>query len=103
MQRNPRCQTSPQSRHVVGAFSAKAESVVELFVDGLYDLADGRRPTPKPLGPSPLVSVAFGWADDACPVEIEPPLMVLFALEAFIGYVGPQSRRPHAPQPSWMD
>jgi hypothetical protein len=27
--------------------------------------------------------------------------MVLFAFEASIGYVGPQSRRPHAPQP-WV-
>jgi hypothetical protein len=27
--------------------------------------------------------------------------MVLFALEAFIGYVGPQSHRLHAPKP-WV-
>jgi hypothetical protein len=42
VQPNSRRQTSLQPRHVVGALSAKAESVVQLFVDGLYDLADGK-------------------------------------------------------------
>ena len=90
VQRNSRRQTSPQSRHVVGALSAKAESVVQLFVDDLYDLAYGSCPTSKALGPSPFASVAFGRADYAHPVEIEPPAMVLFAFEASIGYVGPK-------------
>jgi hypothetical protein len=41
---------------------------VQLVVDALYDLADGRRPTPQVLGPSSLASVAFRRAHDARPV-----------------------------------
>src|SRR5215208_2155020 len=55
VQCNPRRQTCPQTLKLVGPLSAKAEGSVELLVYGFHNLADARRPTPQPLGPTPLV------------------------------------------------
>ena len=37
--------------------------------------------------------------DDVCPVTFEPPEVVLSALKALVGYVGPGSGRAHADEP----
>ena len=99
VQRHPRRQPCPQPAHVVGPLPAKTEGVVELVVDGLYDLADARYPTPKPFGPAPLAFGAFGWADELCPVSMKPSSMVILALKAFVDHVGAQGRRSYALEP----
>src|SRR5688572_21902136 len=70
VQRNPGRQASPQPAQLMSSFSAKAKGIVELLVNRLHDLADGRRPTPQPLGPSPFAPVSSGWADDTCSVAL---------------------------------
>jgi hypothetical protein len=66
----PRRQTRPQTLKLVGPLFAKAEGVEQLVVDAFYDLADCGQPTPQSLGPG-FAGIAFGWADDPHPVEIE--------------------------------
>src|SRR3712207_7941905 len=56
---------------LVGPLSAKAEGSMELLVDGFHDLTDARRPTPKPLGPTPLTSVAFGRRSEEHTSELQ--------------------------------
>src|SRR5829696_4150425 len=99
VQRNPRGQTRPQTLKLVRPLSAKAEGSVELLVDGFHNLADARYPTPKPLGPTPFASVAFGRADDPRPVTIEPSSVVVLALEALVDHVRSRSCRSCAPEP----
>src|SRR5215207_1464899 len=81
VQRYPGRQSYPQPANVVGALSAKAEGVVQLLVDGLHNLTDGRSPASQPLWPTSAASIAFWRADDARSVEIEPPPMVFLAFE----------------------
>jgi hypothetical protein len=83
VQRYPGRQSYPQPANVVGALSAKAEGVVQLLVDTLHNLTDGRSPASQPLWPTSAASIAFWRADDARSVEIEPPPMVFLAFEAF--------------------
>src|SRR3712207_9331639 len=78
---------------LVRSLFAKAEGGVELLVDAFHNLADARRPTPKPLGPTSLASVAFGRADDPRPVTIEPSSVVVLALEALVDHVRSEERR----------
>jgi hypothetical protein len=99
VQRNPGRQASPQPAQLMGSFSAKAKGIVELLVNRLHDLAEGRRPTLQPLGPSPFAPVSSGWADDASSVALAPPSVILFALEAHIGHVWSGSRRSRARRP----
>jgi hypothetical protein len=87
VQRYPGRQSYPQSANVVGTLSAKAEGVVQLLLDGLYYLTDGRSPASQPLWPTSAASIAFWRADDARSVEIEPPPMVFLTFEAFVSYV----------------
>src|SRR3712207_1679087 len=84
---------------LVRSLFAKAEGGVELLVDAFHNLADARRPTPKPLGPTSLASVAFGRADDPRPVTIEPSSVVVLALEALVDHVRPRGCRSRAPEP----
>jgi len=84
----------------VRSLPPETEGVEELIVDAFYDLADGGYPPPQALGPAPLATIALGRADDAHPVEIEPPAMVFFALETLVGdVVGSCGWRSHARQP----
>ena len=99
VQRYPGRQPPPQTLKLVGPLSAKAEGIVELLVDGFYDLADARCPPPQSLRPTPLTFVALGWTDDPHPVSIEPSSVVVPALEALVEHVGSRGRRSHALQP----
>jgi hypothetical protein len=60
VRRHPGRQPLPQPDHVVWPRSARSEGIVELLVAGFSDLADVRCPAPQPIGPTPLVPVAFG-------------------------------------------
>ena len=98
MQRNPRGQTCSQTVKFVRPLSAKAEGSVELLVDGFHNLADARRPTPQPLGPTPFASVAFGRADDPHPVTIEPSSVVILTLAKPLSTTfGPEAADPALP------
>jgi hypothetical protein len=83
VQSYPRRQTCPQSTHLVRALPPEAESVEQLLVDALRDLADRGNPPPQALGPG-FTAVALRRVDDARPVTIEPSLMVFFALETLV-------------------
>src|SRR5215208_7914681 len=100
VQCNPRRQTRPQTLKLVGPLSAKAEGSVEFLVDALHNLADARRPTPQPLGPTPLAFAAFGRTDDTRTVTIEPSSVVVLALKALVDHVWPRSCRSCASEPA---
>jgi hypothetical protein len=87
VQSYPRRQASPQPAQLVSSFSAKTKSIVELLLNRLHNLANARRPTPEPLGPSPFAPVLSGRADEAHSVEIEPPSVILFALKTLVAHV----------------
>src|SRR5215510_10049772 len=56
-------------------FTIKAEGMLELVIDRLYNLADSRKPALQGLGPWCLV-IPFGRADDLGAVEPPPYRMV---------------------------
>src|SRR5215208_2125735 len=99
VQSHPRCQTRPQSAQLVRSLPPQAEGIEQLIVDALYDLADTGYPTPQALGPY-LASVAFGRADKLRPVVIEPPPVIVSALEALVGDVGARRGRANADEPA---
>ena len=63
VQSHPRCQTCPQSTQLVRALPPEAESVEQLLVDTLHDLADGGNPPPQALGPgfTAVALTSTGW------------------------------------------
>ena len=99
VQRHPRRQSSTQTLDLVGTLPPEAEGIEELVVDRLDDLTDGGNPSPQTLGPASLLGVSLGRVNNLRPVAFEPTLMVLGALEAFVGYVRATTERADATQP----
>jgi hypothetical protein len=101
VQSYPRRQACSQAPQLVRSLFPEAEGVEQLLVDGLYDLADPGYPASQALRPR-LSGVTFGWADNPRPVVLQPPPVIVGALEALVDHVvvRPQGgRRPYAPQP----
>jgi hypothetical protein len=65
----------------MGTLPPQTESIEELLVSALHDLADGGHQPPQALGPG-LFRVSFGRMDDSSPVALEPPEVVFGAFQA---------------------
>src|SRR5215210_2756273 len=100
VQRYPRRQTRSQTLKVVGTLSPQAEGIEQLVVDRLHDLPYPGNPLPQALGPASLTGVALGRMDHIRTIAFEPAPVVLRALEALVGYIGPRESRAHADEPS---
>jgi hypothetical protein len=98
VQRHPRRQSSTQTLDLVGTLLPEAEGVEELVIDRLDDLTYPSNPSPQTLGPG-LLGVSLGRVNNLRPVAFEPTLMVLGALETFVGYVRATTERADATQP----
>src|SRR5215210_7287005 len=80
----------------MGSLSPQAESVEQLIVDALYDLADCGYPPPQAFGPASFAGVALGGMDDISTVALQPAPVVFFALEALVSNVSSREGRAHA-------
>ena len=98
MQRHPRRQSSSQTPDLVRPLLPQAEGVKQLVVDRLYDLTNASDPPPQALGPG-LLRVALGRMDDLGSVALQPTLMIVFSLEAFVCDVGSREGRARAFEP----
>ena len=64
----------------------KSKSIVQLLVDGLYNLPQASYPTSQLFGPG-LAAVSFGWADHLGPVMLIPKLVPVFTLKSLVHHV----------------
>jgi hypothetical protein len=82
----------------VGTLPPQTESIEELLVGALHNLADRSHPPPQALGPG-LFRVSFGPMDDSSPIVVEPPEVVFGTFEALVGHVRSRGSRTHADEP----
>ena len=80
-----------QSAEVMGPFAIEAESMPELLLPCLHDLAYASQPAAEPLGPRPW-AVALRWADDLGARGPPPDLMEGVPLAALVDDIRPTGR-----------
>jgi hypothetical protein len=81
----------------MGPFAIEAESMPELLLHCLHDLAYSSQPASESLGPR-HAAVALRWADDLGAIGPPPGLVVGVPLEALVDDIRSTGRETHARQ-----
>src|SRR5215475_268104 len=100
MQRDLRRQARLKSAEVMRPFAIEAESMPELLIHGLHDLAYSRQPAAEPLGPR-HTAITLRWAENLGAIGPPPGLVVGVPLEALVDDIWPPGQGAHARQ-AWV-
>ncbi len=98
VQSHPRRQSCSQARQLVRPLPVQAEGVNQLLGRGLHDLADAGYPTPQAFRLCFASSVAFGRADEPCPIALEPAPVVICPLKTLVEHIGCRGDRACGPE-----